>query len=128
LEDGTPVLGPTADGHGAYLIGLSREHFRHEAFAELPWQTPALWSALVEQLDGSAAPACLPVRGDVNGPHDLAALMRTAAPELRLLVSQLRQIVGAVQGRQPDRPAIVTHLGGSYRLRAPPAPMSHRHA
>lgn len=39
------VIGPSADG-GAYLIGISQEHYVREAFIGLPWETDRLGAAL----------------------------------------------------------------------------------
>lgn len=96
LEQGEPVLGPTPNRDGAYLIGLSRRGFDRQAFAALPWQSPALFDALETHLDASCAeaPALLAPRDDVNNHRELAALVRKWASPLYLLV-QLRSIFGS---------------------------------
>jgi glycosyltransferase A (GT-A) superfamily protein (DUF2064 family) len=45
LENNTAVLGPSTDG-GAYLIGISRQHFDPAALRALPWQKASLFRAL----------------------------------------------------------------------------------
>jgi hypothetical protein len=45
LESGKSVLGPTFR-QGAYLIGLTKDHFQKDLFQQLPWQTRSLWDAL----------------------------------------------------------------------------------
>ncbi|MCB0714091.1 MAG: DUF2064 domain-containing protein [Ignavibacteriae bacterium] len=50
LKSGTGVAAaPTYDG-GAFLIALDRDHFNHQTFLQLPWQTPRLFEALCSQL------------------------------------------------------------------------------
>jgi glycosyltransferase A (GT-A) superfamily protein (DUF2064 family) len=94
LASGAPVLGPTGRG-GTYLIGLSRAHFDAAAFADLPWQSPALCAALCDHLTARAPhrPHFLAVRGDVNGHHDLLQLVRAQTPA-RALAFLLRLILG----------------------------------
>ncbi|NBB85822.1 MAG: DUF2064 domain-containing protein [Bacteroidetes bacterium] len=104
LEAGRPVLGPTADGMGAYLIGLSRSQFDREAFAALPWQTAQLWTALEAHLHAQAvaAPVLLAARHDVNDHRDLQALLQRPVFGLAAaLVAQLRHALG-----MPDRTGI----------------------
>jgi hypothetical protein len=119
LAAGTPVLGPTGRG-GAYLIGLSRASFEADAFAALPWQSPALFDALRHHLSArTGAPALLPSRADVNGAADLRHLLRT--PTSAPLVARLRAILG-----QPSYHALVLFRAARVfarysRLRGPPA-------
>jgi len=40
LDEGAPVLGPTPDRDGTYLIGLRRSQFDKTEFAALPWKSP----------------------------------------------------------------------------------------
>ncbi len=120
---GTPVVGPTSDQRGAYLIGLRRAQFRREAFAGLPWQSPDLLTALVRHLThcSQAAPALLPPRRDVNGPQELQSLIRTAAPDLQGLADRLGRVLGS-GGRERSISSTVTrHFSRSVRLRAPPS-------
>jgi hypothetical protein len=77
LAQGTPVLGPTPDRDGVYLIGLTQAQFDRQAFADLPWRAPALVPALTRHLAArTAAPALLPARDDVNS-HALGAARPT---------------------------------------------------
>jgi glycosyltransferase A (GT-A) superfamily protein (DUF2064 family) len=95
LDQDTPVLGPTPERDGAYLIGMTQAHFDPEAFAALPWKTSALFPALARHLDAASGPgpAMLAPRADVNGHDDLVALLRRhAAP--RPLVVRLRRVLG----------------------------------
>ncbi|MEZ5055454.1 MAG: DUF2064 domain-containing protein [Saprospiraceae bacterium] len=46
LEAGNSVLGPTYR-QGAYLIGLTKDHFQKDLFQQLPWQTRSLLDALL---------------------------------------------------------------------------------
>ena len=121
LEGGKPVLGPTPGRDGAYLIGLSQGQFDRQAFAALPWQSPALLGALEAHLDASCetAPMRLVPRDDVNGHHELVALVREDASP-RYLLAQLRSIFGrAVCAIYADTPIFSTSVF-CYRLRGPP--------
>lgn len=124
LEAGTPVLGPTAGGDGAYLIGLSREQFERDAFEALPWTTPALFSALARHLEAQAgtAPARLAVRDDVNGHRDLLALTCRQASAPTALRDQLRDALGPTLEQAFARPARAPHHPRLHRRsRAPPS-------
>lgn len=55
LERQQAIIGPATDG-GAYLIGLKRDQFNKEAFAELPWQQATLSSALYNYLQAQDYP------------------------------------------------------------------------
>ena len=123
LDAGRPVLGPTPGQAGAYLIGLTRVHFEADAFAQLPWQSPALFEALERHLAGRAgtASARLDPRDDVNSHDELVALVRRSIAGVVGLAAVLRRILGravaaGVTGRPADR-----HVLGSDRSRAPPA-------
>lgn len=122
LEDGTPVLGPTPDRDGAYLIGLSREQFERDAFEALPWTTSALFPALARHLAAVAGtpPALLDARDDVNGPRDLLALLRRQSPAPAALLARLRQVLGSPSERDVVRPPRPTRCGHPCRSRAPP--------
>ncbi len=123
LGDGTPVVGPTSDAHGAYLIGLSRAQFDPHAFAALPWQSPGLLDALMDHLANCSgqSPARLAARSDVNDPRDLRGLVRAASAHLTGLVEQLRTALGHItpDARRAERLAAagVAHRPSS---RAPP--------
>lgn len=99
LDRGAPVVGPTTSRDGAYLIGLRREHFDPEVFASLPWQSSALFASLVRHLSAQAQapPSLLASRGDVNGPHDLAALLHTHRSLPADLMERLREVLGPVE-------------------------------
>lgn len=49
LESNKSVLGPSKDG-GVYLLGLCKEQFSKQTFAELPWTTCTLLAALKSHL------------------------------------------------------------------------------
>jgi hypothetical protein len=122
LEEDTPVVGPTPDRDGTYLIGLTREQFDHSAFAALPWTTDALLPALEQYLRRRAdtAPALLAPRDDVNGHADLLAVLAptTAAPTA--LVAMLRRLLGASRLPSAPRPPRSRRRGRCHRSRAPP--------
>lgn len=112
LEAGRPVLGPTADGMGAYLIGFSRSQFDRQAFAALPWQTAQLWAALEAHLhaQAAAAPVLLAARHDVNDHRDLQALLqRSVFGPAAALVVRLRHALGMpYRTGMPSTWAVVT--------------------
>jgi glycosyltransferase A (GT-A) superfamily protein (DUF2064 family) len=122
LEDGTPVLGPTPDRDGAYLIGLSREQFDRAQFEALPWTTSTLFSALARHLEAAAgtAPALLAARDDVNGHRDLLALVRRRSAAPAALRARLRRILGTPTGPVSGRAARPSRRSVSRRSRAPP--------
>ena len=129
LADGRPVLGPTSDGKGTYLIGLRRSQFDREAFAALPWQSPALLSALTRHLSAraGAAPSFLAPRTDVNGPEELVSLLKTPGGAPHVLIARLRSVLGPhTHRRRRDRTATDASRRGR-RSRAPPlSPTSSR--
>ena len=127
LATETPVLGPTSDRDGAYLIGLTRAQFDRDAFEALPWTTPALFSALARHLEATAgtAPALLAVRDDVNSPEDLLALVRGRSAVPSALRARLRAILGAPSARASVRASRSSRRGRPHRSRAPP---SNEHA
>ncbi|MFB6248531.1 MAG: DUF2064 domain-containing protein [Salinibacter sp.] len=123
LEAGTPVLGPTADRDGVYLIGLGREQFERDAFEALPWTTPALFPALARHLEAQAgtAPVRLAVRDDVNGHRDLLALVRRRGAAPMALRARLREVLGPIFEPTLARPARAPHHPRlRRRSRAPP--------
>lgn len=128
LADDTPVLGPTPDRDGTYLIGLTREQFDREAFEALPWTTPSLFTALRQHLAQRAgtAPACLAPRDDVNGHTDLIALVRRRAALPAALQDRLRRVLGTGIGSGVSRPARSRRPGRAHRSRAPPLGTSTR--
>jgi hypothetical protein len=123
LDEGAPVLGPTPERDGTYLIGLHRSQFDQSAFASLPWKSPALFAALADHLAErtGTAPALLAPRDDVNGHGELVALLRArTSPSARLLAA-LRSVLGPAAHRVRSTPRIAdVHLSGR-RSRAPPS-------
>ena len=124
LDDGRPVLGPTPERDGTYLIGLHRSHFDTSTFAALPWTTPDLFPALVQYLRNRAGidPSLLASRDDVNGHDDLLALLRSRVPVPVGLVAALRSVLGPDGYRTwtESLPAKAHFCG--CRSRAPPSP------
>lgn len=122
LERGAPVLGPTPDRDGVYLIGLSRTQFDREAFAALPWKTPALGPALTAHLAGQGArhPVSLVPRGDVNHQGDLVALLQ-AERALPSLLARLWAALGAAGTESRTRTSHSQRTARTGRPRAPPA-------
>jgi len=122
LDDGTPVLGPTPDQDGAYLIGMTQSHFDPEAFAALPWKTPALFPALARRLESASGtgPAMLAPRADVNGHDDLVALLHRYSAAPRPLIVHLQQVLGGPSRRTKPEQRDATRHGLTRRSRAPP--------
>lgn len=122
LEAGIPVLGPTPDEDGTYLIGISRSQFDREAFAGLPWTSPALLPALTRQLfeQAGTAPTLLTPRDDVNGFHELLALFRADLPQVHILIVRLRAILGERGSRSGSDTAPGATPLLQRRSRAPP--------
>ncbi|WP_181149360.1 DUF2064 domain-containing protein [Salinibacter sp. 10B] len=122
LATGTPVLGPTADDEGTYLIGLRREHFDQESFETLPWQSSTLLSDLTQHLTERAGtpPARLSARNDVNGHQELLSLLRGSTPLPPILAAQLRRVLGRNgRGRHLEE-ATAARRVSCRRSRAPP--------
>lgn len=124
LEGDAPVLGPTPDADGAYLIGLSRALFDRDAFAALPWQTPDLLHALVRHVTecSTQSPMQLIARGDVNSARDLWALVCAASDQLVILIERLRAALGRINpGRRPVARRVSADPVRVPSSRAPPA-------
>lgn len=122
LDGGVPVLGPTPEHDGAYLIGLTRDQFDRKQFEALPWQSPGLLSVLSHHLTERAgtAPALLAVREDVNGHEELLSLLHTPTALPTSLALQLRRVLGD-SGREIHLEAATTaRRVSSRRSRAPP--------
>jgi len=98
LQAGRPVLGPTQDRRGTYLIGLSQAQFDAASFARLPWQTSQLFDALVAHLTAPSgeSPVRLAPRADVNDRHDLLAFLDAPGRLLTSLADRLRVLLGRV--------------------------------
>jgi hypothetical protein len=122
LGEGAPVLGPTSDEEGAYLIGMTRAQFDRAAFAELPWKSPALLPALRHHLSSEAgtAPVVLAARDDVNGHGELLSLLHRPPSRPGILVTRLRRALEPsdrtpyTEQRSATRPVL------ERRSRAPP--------
>jgi len=124
LESGRPVLGPTSDEEGTYLIGLTREQFQKGSFAALPWKTSELLSTLRRYLeeDIGAEPFLLAARGDVNGHGELVSLLRTRAARLpRSLLTRLRLALGLGEHSEGGTRSLGKHPVSNARPRAPPS-------
>jgi glycosyltransferase A (GT-A) superfamily protein (DUF2064 family) len=123
LATGTPVLGPTADGDGTYLIGLTRAHFDRDAFAALPWQTPTLLAALHAHLARDVDPVLLAPRRDINTERDLVSFLRRSSSRgTRRLRAALRAVLGAnPQEAAPSPPLSSGRAAQFCRSRAPPS-------
>lgn len=116
LDAGRPVLGPTPDRDGTYLIGLGRAQFDRAAFAALPWTTPTVFSALTRHLSEhtGTTPALLAPRDDVNDHEELVALVHRHAALAGSLLAHLRVVLGPVGHTAGSGIPI-----SSVRLRAP---------
>lgn len=71
LREGKAVIGPTTRG-GAYVVGLSEEHFNATVFSRLAWES----NQLAEQLADYALKRAVDVvflaqKSDINTPTDL---------------------------------------------------------
>ena len=122
LGEGTPVLGPTVDEAGAYLIGVPRAQFDRDAFAALPWQSPGLLSALTSHLMATSGttPARLPARADVNDHEELVRLLRGASSSA-VLLERLRHVLGEARQRTHFYPRGAMRPVLERRSRAPPS-------
>jgi len=123
LGEGIPVLGPTTDRDGTYLIGITRSQFDRQAFAALPWKTPELFAALRSHLAESAgtAPSLLDPRDDVNSPGELRRLLRRPPSPSSVLVARLRHVLGDAPRAARPRRRRSTRPALTRRSRAPPA-------
>lgn len=89
LSNSQSVLGPDKDG-GAYLIGLSLEHFDPVTFQALPWQTDQLLPHVAHWLSEYAPVHFLSAKYDIDTAHTLHQLVRSHRLHrtLRLLLQQ----------------------------------------
>ncbi|MFK8055272.1 MAG: DUF2064 domain-containing protein [Saprospiraceae bacterium] len=121
LDAGSPTIGKDFRG-GSFLIGLSKDSFRQNQFAELPWQTCRIACALKEELglfcQGDEADVYeLSSRADCNSQHDLAKLAERSVDETltALLLKSSRRICDG-----NARLVLVSCFGESPTLRGPP--------
>ena len=122
LDAGRPTIGKNLRG-GSFLIGLFKESFRQNQFAELPWQTKRIACALQTELGLHCENAETEVyelgrRADCNSQHDLCTFAKRAACEAwSLLVNNTAcRIVDIDNGL-----ILVSCFGESPTLRGPPA-------
>ncbi len=122
---GGPVVGPTTDGQGAYLIGMRRSDFDADAFAVLPWQTPKLLPALLTHLSLRADQGTTLLRfyQDINSEHHLLALLQRTSKVgvLGLLIARLYAILGNAETAPSTNDVPVTLISTSHLVRGPPA-------
>ncbi|WP_188462748.1 DUF2064 domain-containing protein [Marivirga lumbricoides] len=96
LIDGKSVIGPTLRG-GTYLIGLSRQNFKRDKFAQLPWQTNLLFFQLQQYCKVNNSPySVLRKVRDINTYFDLKILLGnkyldSAMRKFILLLSAIKQ-------------------------------------
>ncbi|MFN7119354.1 MAG: DUF2064 domain-containing protein [Saprospiraceae bacterium] len=85
LEQGTDmVLGPAQDG-GVYAIGIRRQAFQKDRFLLLPWQTPDLFSALVNYIIKIGATYHhLPTAIDADDEQSFQKALKHLVPATRL--------------------------------------------
>lgn len=119
LQTSGAVLGPATDG-GVYLIGVAKAHFDAAAWAELPWQTPALGVALARQLRRhGAAVSQLPPLSDVDNEQDLVRVLRQ--PLLRALQRALCRLRAIAYHRQQHQAApLLPAFAAARPHRGPP--------
>jgi len=122
LSKGRPTLGKDFRG-GSFLIGLLKDRFRQNRFAELPWQTNAIAHALKEELELNCNSDqtdifFLGTRADCTTKHDLSGLAK------RLASDSLATILNNPKGRVYTlETSFQTNagFGESLSLRGPPA-------
>ena len=73
LESSDWVVGPARDG-GYYLIGCRGPAFDNDAFQDIAWGTPSVFSSTVKKIRASERNvAILPMRSDIDTAADLQA-------------------------------------------------------
>ena len=112
LENGQNLLLPDQRG-GIALLGLSRQDFAPASFAQLPWETAALYSALGGHLTGAVV---LPAVRDINLISDL----RAAWFVLRARLSTLFTLLFTPPTYAPTRVVLKTRGPLSKPGRGPP--------
>ena len=91
LENNDLVIGPDRRG-GVYLLGISKNIFRENIFAELPWQQANLFSLIkLKTLDIGISFVQLKTLTDVNFEKDLLSILNEVRPlnKLHLLIKSL---------------------------------------
>lgn len=89
LEAGNMILGHNEVG-GAYIFGISKEAFSHQAFESLPWSSAKLGAALKEHLLRHGDVIELEVKEDINTEEDLFhVLISSLLNHLILLLQEL---------------------------------------
>lgn len=123
LDEGAPVLGPTPERDGTYLIGLHRSQFDRADFAALPWKSPALFATLADHLAErtGTSPVLLAARDDVNGHGELVALLRSRTSPSASLLAALRSVLGPAGHRSCAEPRTAEAHFTGRRSRAPPS-------
>lgn len=124
LMAGKCVIGPTFR-KGAYLIGITAEAFKKEAFEQLPWQSEQLFQALHTFCTRSnEPPVLLDTLRDLNTRGDLGKLRFSSFLDLhlkRVLLSLLFFPVRILSGLVSVLTLKLFLLGHAH-FRAPPSP------
>ncbi len=85
LKNLKSVLGPTHDG-GAYLIGISKNNFKKQAFIQLQWQTKNTYQQLFNLLIEAGADVFEDViLNDIDKEQDLFKLKDTSSPFKKII-------------------------------------------
>ena len=113
LENGQNLLLPDQRG-GIALLGLSRQDFAPASFAQLPWETASLFSALSRRFVGATI---LPALRDINTVSDL----RVAWFVLRARLSVLFTLIFSPPAIAYNSVALATCSLLSTPGRGPPA-------
>ena len=103
LERRRAVVGPTRRG-GTYLIGLHRDVFNQEDFAQLPWESEILLDSLLDSLDAQIS--LLKCQQDINNAADFYAAAVNMWECAALLKAIQRQSQHAITLTHIDRPTI----------------------
>lgn len=76
LKKGNNIIGPDTNG-GVYLIGITKELFTSLDFEKINWQTNAVFSNIIEQLQSlHTAFAILDKFADINTYSDIISLLK----------------------------------------------------
>lgn len=120
LRSGKSVLGASMRG-GTYLIGLQKDSFHNESFAQLPWQTNKLFNALCQTVTKKSDLTLLSPERDLNTFYDVIKYLKEANKN-KQFVKMLFQFLYELTGAYAELVILFkTLLTGSYHsLRAPP--------